>query len=137
MSVLVVLGMVLNLWLRREPKYHGKTVSAWVDDLGDNPGHRQRFQLAMDEIGPAKACPFLLARLRREESVLRRRCQAVWPCLPAFLQRRFPLSRPLDCNTCETVGYVLRSSDSALTTTLMSALSDRTGGVRLAALTAL
>jgi hypothetical protein len=39
-SVSVVLGMVLNLWLQREPRYQGKTVSAWADDLRDNRFHR-------------------------------------------------------------------------------------------------
>jgi hypothetical protein len=142
--VLLVLGIgfvtiiLLLLWFRSpEPIYQGKTVSAWFDRLQKQQVSWQQFQLAIDEVGPNNARPFLFARIRREDPWWRKSYQTIWPILPATFQRRWPMPKALDDSVCSTVGFALRSSDPALVAKLGLALSDPNSHVRFTALTAL
>ena len=138
MGMGVVMMLFLLPWLRsREPIYQGKTVSGWFDGLQKRQVSWQQFQLAIDEIGHNHSCPFLVARIRREDSSFRRFHRTVWPILPVVFQRRWPMPRPLDDGVYRTVGLALRSSDPTLVSKLVRALSDRNRHVRFTALTAL
>jgi len=131
--------LVLLLWIGfREPIYYGKTVTVWFNDLQQQKITWQHFQVVIDEIGPRNAAPFLLARIRREDSWPRRFHRAIWPHLPLVLRRRWPVSpEALSDSLCRTVGESLCSSDPALIKNLTIALHDQNSRVRLVALTAL
>jgi len=135
-----VLGiLVLVLWIGiREPKYYGKTVTVWFNDLQQQKITWQHFQVVIDEIGPRNACPFLLARIRREHSWYQSLYEAIWPRLPLAIRRRWVVRfDAVSESLCTTVGESLSSSDPALIKELVLALDDRSGRVRFVALTAL
>ena len=133
-----VIALLLLLWVRtREPKYQGRTVSAWLNRLREKPESWQAFRMAIDEIGPGAACPFLLARIEREDSRGRSFRRAIWPSLPMVVQRTWPVPKPLDFEVCRFVGLVLRPQDPAVVSRLLVALTNRSSHVRYTALTAL
>jgi HEAT repeat protein len=129
-----VLVFVLALWLRpREPVYQGKTVSYWVEQLwADDSGPAQ---IAVREIGP-NAAPFILAKVRRDNSRSQQLYRVIWPVLPAKLQQRF--SRPKSkTHQGRQIAYGWLQSWQAAVPDLTIALRDRNSDVRAVAAHAL
>ncbi len=138
-TVAVVAGAAVCLsvaiWLRpREPMYQGKPVSYWVDRLLEpDPGPAQ---IAVREFGP-KATPFILAKVRREHSLSHRLYRAVWPKLPASLQRTFGKPRPRTSSHRQIVYESLAGMRAPAVPELIKALRDRSSDVRAVAAHAL
>jgi hypothetical protein len=90
---LLLVGAVLAfcIWLRPEPSYQGKRLDQWVSEMATDPdGSQGAACRTLCQAGPI-AVPALLDGLHKKDDS--RFYTALWPRLPAFLQRR--LARPV------------------------------------------
>jgi hypothetical protein len=104
----------------REPVYNGQTLSYWFERLQrPNP---EAARVAIHEIGP-QAVPFLLGKVRRENSFLHQRYRAIWPKLPQALQGCLP--KPTVPRMRQPVYQALHLIEPSPVPALVAALTDR------------
>lgn len=128
----VFVAVLLVVTLRpREPNYQGKSLSEWVDLLYTT-NHTQAMN-SISAIGP-RAIPLLFEKARHENSSARRFYRAIWPKLPAILQKRFPAPKPVDLNFPGKIGNALMAAGQQQVPRLISAMEDRDSRVRHAAI---
>jgi HEAT repeats len=135
-GLLVVALSAFVWWQSWEPEYAGKPLSYWVDQPWTRPGAYSDCQTAIRAIGP-KAIPFLMRQARRQESAWQRLHRSIWPKLPAMVQARIPQPQPVNYDYDRCIGAALGTLGPAGLPKLIPALTDRTSGVRLAAIVAL
>src|SRR5437868_6887194 len=86
-------GLVLFLLLRpHEPKYQGRTISAWQDDWAAKKGHD--WPAALQHIG-TNALPYAVRNLALNDSPWRSNYARLQAKLPRLLQRPFAKPKPL------------------------------------------
>jgi HEAT repeat protein len=74
LSALIVIALVPVLTGPTEPEYHGKKLSAWVQDLNSpSPLTQANAKLAIQQMG-TNAVPFLVQMLHVKDSPLKRKC---------------------------------------------------------------
>ena len=94
----VLLGAVAyNLRQPSQPSHQGRGINAWLRELNSAISRndfqkRHEAEKAVQAIG-AQAAPYIVAHLRRSNSVWRRNYRNLFPKLPAWLQGRIPSPR--------------------------------------------
>jgi HEAT repeat protein len=94
--VAAILGAVVALFLvlwPPEPKYQGRTVTAWLDDWATNKQNGSYYE-AIEHIG-TNALPYAVHSLALNDSRGRSNYSRLWTTLPDRLKRLFPAPRPL------------------------------------------
>ena len=79
LSGLIVIALVANPAGPREPEYHGKKLTRWLDDLhtlSTSTATQANARLAIQEMG-TNAVPFLVQMLHAKDSSFRRRYMAL------------------------------------------------------------
>ncbi len=123
---------LLLLWIGRpvEPVYQGQSPAYWADQLWTaEPADQQIARNALREIGP-QAIPFLLARMRDEQSLFRCFYRMAYARLPSSIRRGLPNPRPeifgLRARTLQAIGAIGPSSIPRL----VRVLRDRDSQIR-------
>ena len=76
-SVLALIALIPNAGNPTEPEYHGRKLTAWLDDLtAPSPAMPANAKLAIQQMG-TNAVPFLVQMLHAKDSSFRRRYMAL------------------------------------------------------------
>src|SRR6266516_543899 len=90
--LLSTIGVVAWRKLHPEPKFQGKPLREWLQQKADNSGDWREATNALHQIGP-RAVPYVVSKLRRDNSGLAKRYRRTWPQLPRFLRKILPQPR--------------------------------------------
>jgi HEAT repeat protein len=92
-AAIIVGGVILFFLLRPvEPKYRGRTISAWQDDWAAKKS--RDFPVALGHVG-TNALPYAVRNLALNDSWWRTNYSRIQPKLPYILQRLFQKPKPL------------------------------------------
>lgn len=136
-AVLAVTGQIIrSRWLPPEPVYQGKPLSDWLPRaIMENSGgihyNHDHYRDALAAAG-SRAVPFILAKLRKNDSPLADRYRKLWPRLPALLKRFFPQPRPPDYFAQDAAAALMCLGTEAIPE-LVEAVDDSNPAVRQAA----
>ena len=129
LAIVAVLGVLLR---KKEPIYDGEPLSYWAVELKNaNPGRQQQAKNALREIGP-QAIPFLLAKARYENSVIKRFYREAWFRLPDVVRQKLRQPQSED-EAIDFISHALHQLGPLAGPALMKAMEDRNSGVRRAA----
>lgn len=93
LAVLILVSLVVALrLLTPEPSFQGKPVSFWLQQKAAGTGEWQEITNALYHIGP-RAVPYIVNRLKRDNSWLADHYRETWPRLPGFLRGTLPRPR--------------------------------------------
>jgi hypothetical protein len=145
LSVILIAGcwwIFVSQWFPFEPVYQGKPLSYWLPraimfNTGGVRYNRDHYRDALAAAGP-RAVPFILARLRRNDSALIKRFRDRWPRMPAVLKRLLPApGDPHDYYPTRDAAAALMCLGTNAIPSLVDAIEDRNPAVREAAAEAL
>ncbi len=133
--VLIVGWLAVGFFQPREPVYHGKPLSYWLEQLWTQ-GESEYAQTALRAVGP-RAIPILLHDVRQWNSSGQRLYRVIWPRLPQILQRRMHEPKWFDDDVFGNIVFALSTIGEPGLPMLLAALEDSDQNVRRAAVEAL